>query len=193
MTAASSLASCVTIYVSEKSFPASAQFSFLMSVRMICTASAGQPSARQVPSVSSFASLRRWSRVRPSNISTWMVGIAYLPCSELVIDGDVAGLRLHACQPGSDVRIARQVEPALVRHVRVAVEGDVGEAVAVVDEERIGREMLFHHVECGVALLHDVGQGRFLLRRELVEEVLPEARHGHVGFVAVLLEEHPLQ
>ena len=50
---------------SEKSFPASAQFSFLMSVRMICTASGVQPSARQVPSVSSFASLRRCSACGP--------------------------------------------------------------------------------------------------------------------------------
>src|SRR5215475_5355281 len=61
--------------VSEKSFPASAQFSFLTSVRMICTASGVQPSARQVASVSSWASLRRCSGVRPSNIWTLIIGM----------------------------------------------------------------------------------------------------------------------
>ena len=45
MTLFLSSASCVSRYVSEKSFPASAQFSFLMSVMMICTASGVQPSA----------------------------------------------------------------------------------------------------------------------------------------------------
>src|SRR4029450_13889407 len=71
--------SLVTGHQSENSFPASAQFSFLMSVMMICTASGVQPSARQVPSVSSFASFRRCSVVRPSNIWTLIIGIAVSP------------------------------------------------------------------------------------------------------------------
>src|SRR5829696_3212952 len=108
-------------YVSENSFPASAQFSFLMSVRMICTASGVQPSARQVPSVSSLASLRRCSSVRPSNIWTLIIGIAFSLGSVLVGDGDVPGLGRDARHPGIDILVVRQVELALVGDVRVGV------------------------------------------------------------------------
>src|SRR5258708_22314407 len=128
-----------------------------MSVRMICTASGVQPSARQVPSVSSFASLRRCSVVRPSNIWTLIIGMALslsILLAILVIDRDVTGLRRDAGQPGADVRIGIEVETALGGDVRVAIERDVGETVAPADEVLVTAEMLLHDAQCCVALLH---------------------------------------
>src|SRR5476649_147541 len=110
-----------------------------------------------------------------------------------MVDRNVARLGCDAGQPGLDMRIARQVEVALVRDVRVAIERDVGQAVARAHEEFTRLEMALHYFERGVALLDQVGQIGFLLGRELVEEMPPEAHHGDIGLVAVLLEEHPLQ
>src|SRR5882757_3966460 len=143
--------SVMTIPQSENSFPASAQFSFLMSVRMICTASGVQPSARQVPSVSSFASLRRCSAVRPSNIWTLIIGMVG-SLSVLVVDRDVTRLRGDAGQPGTGVRIMVEVEIALGCDMRVGVERDVGETVAVAHEVLMTGEMLLHDAQCCVAL-----------------------------------------
>ena len=139
----------------KTSFPASAQFSFLMSVRMIWTASGVQPSARQVPSVSSFASLRRCSRVRPSNIWTLIIGMVFSLAQFLWSIVTWPGCACDARQPGGDVRdsVAGRTRPRRA-HVRVGIERDVGEAEAVADEERMAREMLLHHAERGVALLH---------------------------------------
>ena len=49
-------------------------------------------------------------------------------------DLDVAGLGLDALQPGVDRRVGLELEPALRRHVRVGVERDVGDRVALADE-----------------------------------------------------------
>src|SRR5690242_15980978 len=98
---------------------------------MIETASGLQPSARQVASVNSFASVRRCSSVRPSNICTLIIGMVFSLSLRLVVDRDVTGLLGDACKPAVDVRIAGEIESALECDVRVGVEGDVGEAVAL--------------------------------------------------------------
>src|SRR5262245_2021432 len=161
---------------SEKSFPASAQFSFLMSVMMICTASGVQPSARQVPSVSSFASFRRCSVVRPSNIWTLIIGMTVSPLSVLVVvDRYVARVVGDTRHPGVDLRKVVEIEAAFARDMRVGIERDVGEAVLVRDEILMAGEMLLHDAECRVAFLHAPGQLHLLQRTQLGQEVLPEA------------------
>src|ERR1700716_544595 len=147
-----------------------------MSVRMICTASGVHPSARQVPSVNSFASLRRCSSVRPSNIWTLIIGMAF-SLSVLVVDRDVTGLVADPRQPGADVREVVEVEAAFARDMRVGKERNIGQTVALADEVLMTGEVLLHHAQRRVALLHASRQLELLQRCQLVEEVPPEA-HG---------------
>ncbi len=112
--------------MSENSFPASAQFSFLMSVKMICTASgACKPSA-----AGAFGQLLRQLaallKVRPSNSWTLIIGIVFSLCQLLWSMGDAARLRGDPRRRGVDVREAVQIEPAFARKAGVAIERDVG-------------------------------------------------------------------
>src|SRR5690348_16446261 len=124
-----------------------------MSVRMIWTSPGWQPSARQVPSVSSLASLRRCSVVRPSNIWTLIIGMA-LSSWFLGSHRDVARLGGDAAEPAGDMRVVVKQKAAFLRDVRVAIERDVGDAVAVGDEEPVVREVLLHYAQRGIATLH---------------------------------------
>jgi len=74
----------------------------------------------------------------------------------------------------------------------VGIERDVGDRVAIGDEEGPLREVALHHSECGLAPLALLGEPLAVPGRQLrVPE--PEARGRHAGLVAVLLEEHPLE
>src|SRR5205809_1292125 len=107
-------------------------------------------------------------------------------------DRHMSRLARDAREPGADVRVAPEVEVALVGNVRVGVERDVGDRVALRDEEAPLGEVPLHHVERPVAALHLLPQpvGLDLPAREHLE---PRARYGDVRLVAVLLEEHPAQ
>src|SRR3546814_20933713 len=52
-----------------------------------------------------------------------------------------------AVQPCADRRVVRQIVAALVRHMRVGVEGDVGDRAAVDDEPVAPRECALPHAE----------------------------------------------
>ena len=84
------------------------------------------------------------------------------------MDGHVTRLRRHPFEPGVDRRVARKVEPALVRDVRIRVQGDVCERVAIADEELASREPLLEPVERRVAPLR--------LRRNLVGKLVRPPR-----------------
>src|SRR5947199_1013610 len=66
-------------------------------------------------------------------------------------DRDVSGLPRDAPEPGEDRGKAPQLEAALVSDVGVGVEGDVGDRVAVADEELPALEVALHDAERRVA------------------------------------------
>ena len=72
------------------------------------------------------------------------------------IHRDVVRLARDALEPGAQRRKSGKIEIALVRHVGVRVERDVGDGVAVGGEEAMPREMLLHHRERLVAFFHPV-------------------------------------
>ena len=108
------------------------------------------------------------------------------------VDADVAGLRRDAAEPGAHARVRREVVAALVRDVRVRVQRDVGDRVALGDEEPARLQVPIHDGERGAALRETVGQLRAarMVGRQVLDEV---ARRRDIRLVAVLLEEHPLQ
>src|SRR4051794_3584125 len=59
----------------------------------------------------------------------------------------VAGLIDDAVEPGADCGKGVELEVALVREVRVAVERNVGDGIVAGGEEVVPREMLLHHTE----------------------------------------------
>ena len=79
-----------------------------------------------------------------------------------------------------------------MRDMRVRVERDVGDAVALRDEEPALRQPALHHAQRGVSRHHALLQPGFLVRgaTQIANDV---ARRGDEGLMAVLLEEHPLQ
>src|SRR6187402_1561731 len=52
-----------------------------------------------------------------------------------VVEADISRLLRHAGYPRADGGPMRKVETALIRHMRVGVKADVGEADAIADEE----------------------------------------------------------
>ena len=75
----------------------------------------------------------------------------------------MTGLARHASKPSTDGRVGRQVEPSLAGDVGVCVKGDVGDRVALADEELAGGELTLHPVERRVARSApgiDLGGGR---------------------------------
>ena len=118
-------------------------------------------------------------------------GRASRSCGLGLRDRDVPRLRAHALEPGAHRGVGREVELPLVRHVRVRVERDVRDRVALADEEAPAREVRLHHAERRVAALDLVGELRAVRLDQA--EVVPGAHHRDVRLVAVLLEEQPLQ
>jgi hypothetical protein len=70
--------------------------------------------------------------------------------------------------------------------VGVGLEGDVGDRVAICDEEVPVLEMTIHHPESGVAQLGLQGEPAFPGHLYVVGD--PQARRGDVGLLAVLLD-----
>ena len=103
----------------------------------------------------------------------------------------MARLLRDARQPGDDRGEALEVESGLVRDVGVRVERDVGDRVALGDQEAPALEVALERRKRRIAAA--------ALRLELVwrggdvPDVEPEAKNRDVRLVAVLLEELPLQ
>src|SRR5918997_3925418 len=100
----------------------------------------------------------------------------------------VARLIPNPLDPGGNGGEAAKVEAPFVGDVGVGVEGDVGDRVAVSDEEFTLSEVPLHHPEGGVAQF-PLGLQReptFLGYLYVVGD--PKPRRGDVGFVAVLLD-----
>src|SRR6516165_5086140 len=83
--------------------------------------------------------------VTSSDIANSPVGVT------LIVDPDVPRLRRDAGNPRSDRRVSCQVEIPLLGDVRVRVERDVGDRVAILDEERMRREVALHRVQGAVS------------------------------------------
>src|SRR5437867_4727403 len=110
----------------------------------------------------------------------------------LLRDGNVPGLPPDALEPALDRGKAVELEAALVRNVGVGVEGDVGDRVAVADEELPAPEVALHDAERRVA------ERPLLLQLSAALVVQPEMRDPEthrrdVRLVAILLEEHPFE
>src|SRR6267378_6903381 len=106
--------------------------------------------------------------------------------------GDVAGLIPHALEPRLHGGKARKLEASFMGYMRVGIEPDVGDRVALGYEEPALGQMLLHDLERGVPgghLLLELGL-EFPRAAEVTNDV---ARHRDIGLVAVLLEEEPLQ
>src|SRR5712691_1169328 len=114
------------------------------------------------------------------------------PGRGLCLDRDVPRPGGDAVEPRPYRRVPPEVEAALVGDVRVRVEGDVRDRVAVADEELSAVEVLVERRERAVARapLRLQISGVFLT---LVEDQDPEARDLEVRLDLVLLEEHPLE
>src|SRR5438105_10221765 len=115
-----------------------------------------------------------------------------LPTWLLPAHGDVAGLSPHALEPCFHRGKARKLEASFVGHMRVGVEPDVRDRVPLGHEEAAARQMFLHDLERGVPWRHLLLElGLVFLRA--AEVTYDEARYRDIGFVAVLLEEEPLQ
>src|SRR5215211_7314741 len=100
----------------------------------------------------------------------------------------VSRLGPHELHPGADGWEAGEVEAPFAGDVGVGVERDVGDRVAVCDEEVVLAQVFLHHLEGCVAEPPLLLQHLRPLLGHLHAEVDPGARHGDVGFVAVLLD-----
>ena len=87
--------------------------------------------------------------------------------------------RARRAPPGSAPGRSRTV-----RHVGVGVERDVGDGVAVGGEEIVLGEMLLHHAERAVALLHPVLQRVLLQLAPALDQRQPEIGGAEVGLEA---------
>src|SRR5438874_452635 len=108
------------------------------------------------------------------------------------IDRDMPRLGRDAAEPGAHGRIRLELEAALVRDVRVAVERDIRERIRVADEEEPPVQVPVERSQRPLPGVHPLGQpvGEFL-RAAGVRD--PEADDRHGWLEVVLLEEHPLQ
>src|SRR6267378_1631285 len=106
--------------------------------------------------------------------------------------GDMAGLIPHALKPCLHGGKARKLEASFMGYMRVGIEPDVGDRVALGYEEPAAVQMFLHDLERGVPGRHLLLQpGLVFLRAAEVTD--DEARDRDIGLVAVLLEEKPLQ
>ncbi len=104
----------------------------------------------------------------------------------------MAGHRRHAIEPCLDPRIPAQLEPGLVRNVRVREERDVGEGECRTDKEFAPAKMPLHRRQRAIARGHPLLNplGEFVGPPRIHE---PEANDRDGGLMVVLLEEHPLE
>ena len=67
-------------------------------------------------------------------------------------DRDIARFGGDPAEPGLDLRIGGEIEPAaFLRDMRLGLEGDVGEAQLIADEIVVGGEMLVHQLQRRIA------------------------------------------
>ena len=62
-----------------------------------------------------------------------------------LIEPYVPGLRGNAINPSADCGEWSKINPALARHVRIRVEGDICNRIAIADEERSRCQVPFHY------------------------------------------------
>src|SRR6516164_7525924 len=109
------------------------------------------------------------------------------------IHRDIARLRRHALEPGTDLRKGREVVIARMREVGVGIERDVGDAVTIAHKIAMVLEMIVHHGERAVTFLHPILERVLLQLAAALDQRQPEIGGADIGLDAVLLEEHPLQ
>src|SRR6185369_2023751 len=105
----------------------------------------------------------------------------------------MAGLIDDTIEPGTDRREFVEREIALVRKMRITIQRYVGDRVVAGGEEVVRREMLRHHAEGLVALLHPVLERVHLQLASAFDQGEPEEGGPEIRLQTVLLEEHPLQ
>src|SRR5258708_19908534 len=96
--------------------------------------------------------------------------------------GDVAGLTPDALEPCLHGRVGRKLEASFMGDMRVGIEPDVGDRVALGYEEPTAGQMFFHHLERGVPgghLLLELGL-EFL---RAAEETNDEAPPPHISLM----------
>src|SRR5437870_4965729 len=74
----------------------------------------------------------------------------------LPIHRHMSGLGRHAIEPGADRGKSPEVEVALVREMRIGVKRNIGDGIAIGREVAMVLEMVFHHAERTVTLLHPI-------------------------------------
>src|SRR4029077_16082626 len=100
---------------------------------------------------------------------------------------NVTRLRRDAREPSCDRGILRKIEVALAGAMGVGVERNIGHGIATAGEPILLPEMRVHDAERGVALGMPFRDEVTLLLQFLFRPLgEPEARHRHVGLVAVL-------
>src|SRR3954451_19491353 len=72
------------------------------------------------------------------------------------VHGDVARLFGHPCEPRVDGLKGREVVVAKMSEMRISVECDVGDGVAIGGKVPVPLEVILHHLESAVAFLHPI-------------------------------------
>src|ERR1700730_13738265 len=98
-----------------------------------------------------------------------------------------------AFKPRPNPWIAGDVEPALASDVGIGVERDISDRISAANEERIGREMVLHDPDRLESALKPHREACPLFFSSARLDAPPVARNRYIGFVTVLLEEHPLK
>src|SRR5262245_66330030 len=98
-----------------------------------------------------------------------------------------------AVEPVPDRRESGKVVVAMMREVRIGVERDVGDRVAIGDKIPMALEVALHHAEGAIAFLHPILEGMLLQLAPAPDQQQPEISGADIGLDTVLLEEHPLQ
>src|SRR5579872_6893859 len=102
----------------------------------------------------------------------------------------MAGVGGGTRQPRADRRVSLELEAALVRDVRIGIERDVSDRVALADQERVIAKVCVERREGTVAPVHLLGPLLFARRDPRYR---PETSDRDERLVGVLLEELPLE
>src|SRR5262245_36981062 len=98
-----------------------------------------------------------------------------------------------ALEPVADRREGGKDVVAVVRKVRIGVERDVGDGVAIGDKIPMALEMALHHAERTIAFLHPILERMLLQLTPAPDQHQPEIGGADIELDALLLEEHRLQ
>src|SRR5947209_19972710 len=103
------------------------------------------------------------------------------------------GFRRHTLEPAPDRWKHRKIIVAKVRDMRICIERDVGDRIAIRDDVAMLLEVALHYAERAIALLHPILERMLLQLAAAFHQRQPEIGGADIGLDAVLLEEHPLQ